>query len=71
MAGPAPTVSVDLARHQITALVPHSEWNPGSSTVRLAAGVGLWNAATNSYLLPRGGNYVVHVGCGGTARSWD
>ena len=36
--------SVDLARRQITVEVPHSEWNPGASTVRLAAGVGLWNA---------------------------
>ena len=51
--GPAPSVSVDLARHQITVLVPHGEWNPGSSTVRLAAGVGLWDAANNKYLLPR------------------
>jgi hypothetical protein len=50
--GAAPSVSVDLARRQITVEVPHSEWNPGTSTVRLAAGVGLWNAATNSYLLP-------------------
>ena len=52
VAGPAPSVSVDLARRQITVEVPHSEWNPGTSTVRLAAGVGLWNAARNSYLLP-------------------
>ena len=43
--GPAPTVGVDLARRQITVEVPHSEWNPGTSTVRLAAGVGLWNDA--------------------------
>jgi hypothetical protein len=50
--GPAPAVSVDTLRRQITVEVPHSEWNPGSSTVRLAAGVGLWNAAANSYLLP-------------------
>jgi hypothetical protein len=50
--GPAPTVSVDMVRRQITVLVPHSEWNPGTATVRLAGGVGLWNAATNSYLLP-------------------
>jgi hypothetical protein len=50
--GPAPSVSVDLVRRQITVLVPHSEWNPGNATVRLAAGVGLWNAPTNSYLLP-------------------
>jgi hypothetical protein len=50
--GPAPSVSVDLVRRQITVQVPHREWNPGSATVRLAAGVGLWNAATGSYLLP-------------------
>ncbi len=50
--GPAPSVSVDLQRRQITVEVPHSEWNPGTSTVRLAAGVGLWNAATETYLLP-------------------
>jgi hypothetical protein len=50
--GPEPTVEVNLARRQITVLVPHSEWKPGTSTVRLAAGVGLWNAATESYLLP-------------------
>jgi hypothetical protein len=50
--GPAPTVSVDLTRRQITVEVPHSDWNPGTSTVRLAAGVGLWNASANSYLLP-------------------
>jgi hypothetical protein len=50
--GPAPSVSVDLARRQITVEVAHSEWNPGSSTVRLAAGVGLWNASAGSYLLP-------------------
>jgi C-terminal binding-module, SLH-like, of glucodextranase len=52
VSGPAPSVSVDLARRQITVEVPHSEWNPGSSTVRFAAGVGLWNAASGSYLLP-------------------
>jgi hypothetical protein len=50
--GPAPSVKVDLARRQITVEVAHSEWNPGSSTVRLAAGVGLWNATAGTYLLP-------------------
>jgi hypothetical protein len=50
--GPAPTVSIDQPRHQITVEVAHSEWNPGTSTVRLAAGVGLWNQAAGSYLLP-------------------
>jgi hypothetical protein len=50
--GPAPTVSIDMARRQITVSVLHSEWSPGSSIVRLAAGVGLWNSATSKYLLP-------------------
>src|SRR5947208_798761 len=50
--GPGPSVSVDLARHQITVKVLHSEWNPGSSTVRLAAAAGLWDAAHENYLLP-------------------
>ncbi len=52
VAGPAPAVSIDLARRQITVEVPHSEWNPGTSTVRLAAGVGLWDEAAGTYLLP-------------------
>jgi hypothetical protein len=50
--GPAPAVEVNLARRQITVEVAHSEWDPGTSTVRLAAGVGLWDEATGSYLLP-------------------
>ena len=50
--GVAPSVTVDSARRQITVLVPHQDWSPGTSTVRLAAGTGLWDAATGSYLLP-------------------
>jgi hypothetical protein len=50
--GPAPKVSIDMLRRQITVTVLHSEWDPGSSVVRLAAGVGLWDSSTNSYLLP-------------------
>jgi hypothetical protein len=50
--GPAPSVSVDLARRQITATVPEKAWNPGSSIVRLAAGVGLWDTEHGKYLLP-------------------
>ena len=55
VAGPAPTVSIDLARRQITVEVPHSEWNPGTSTVRLAAGVGLWNEAAGTLPAARRG----------------
>ena len=52
VAGPAPTVTVDTYRRQIEVDVPHQDWNPGQSTVRMAMGVGLWNAATGKYLLP-------------------
>jgi dienelactone hydrolase len=50
--GPAPAVKVEMRRRQIQVEVPHSEWNPRRSTVRFAMGVGLWNGATNHYLLP-------------------
>ena len=54
VAGGAPAVSVDLERRQIELRVPHGAWNPGRQVVRLAAGVGLWNAAAGSYLAPQG-----------------
>jgi predicted esterase len=47
-----PSVSVDMTRRQITVLVPHASWDPTGQVVRLAAGVGLWNTAQNSYRLP-------------------
>jgi hypothetical protein len=49
---PAPRVTVSTVRRQIQVLVPHGAWNPGSRTVRLAAGVGLWDRAANRYLVP-------------------
>ena len=52
VSGPAPQVTVDTQRRQIEVDVPHQDWNPGQSTVRIAMGVGLWNAATGKYLLP-------------------
>lgn len=52
VAGAAPTVSLDKYRRQIEVDVPHQDWNPGQSTVRMAMGVGLWNSATGKYLLP-------------------
>jgi hypothetical protein len=50
--GPAPIVSVDLPRRQLTVEIAHGQWNPGKQTVRLAAGVGLWDATAGHYLLP-------------------
>ena len=52
---PAPQVSIDAQRRQIRVLVPHSVWNPGERTIRLAAGVGLWNRATGRYRVPAEG----------------
>ncbi len=50
--GPAPKVSISKRRRQIQVVVPHSSWNPGRRKVRLAAGVGLWDKATDGYAVP-------------------
>ncbi|HEV2981736.1 MAG TPA: hypothetical protein VGX51_09915, partial [Solirubrobacteraceae bacterium] len=63
--GPPPTVSVDVPRRQITVLVSHSQWNPGTSVVRLAAAEGLWNEATGRYLLPVAERSATQPGGGG------
>ena len=49
---PAPTASVDLSRRQIDVRIPHAAWDPGTSTVRMAAGVGLWDPTAGTYLKP-------------------
>jgi pimeloyl-ACP methyl ester carboxylesterase len=43
---------VDLTRRQIEVRIPHRAWNPRRHRVRLAAGVGLWDAEAGQYLLP-------------------
>ena len=43
---------VDMDRRQIEVRVPRRAWNPRRRAVRLAAGVGLWDAAAGQYLLP-------------------
>jgi hypothetical protein len=47
-----PTASVDTRRRQIDVRVPDSAWDPGRSTVRLAAGVGVWDASAGRYRVP-------------------
>ncbi|MFL5909111.1 MAG: hypothetical protein ACJ768_00855 [Gaiellaceae bacterium] len=49
---PAPSASVDPVRRQIDVAVPHAAWDPGTSVVRMAAGVGLWDTAASTYLKP-------------------
>lgn len=62
----APSVSVDTTRRQITVLVPHSDWNPGTGSVRLAAASGLWDKAKNAYLIPQQSADATHPGGAGT-----
>jgi hypothetical protein len=49
---PSPTVVADTFRRQYDVRIPKAAWNPGSSTVRFAAGVGLWDIAGGHYLTP-------------------
>lgn len=66
--GPSsPTVTVDTHRRQIQVLVPHSAWNPRTSVVRMEMGVGLWDRATRSYLLPGQSATATTPGGAGTA----
>jgi hypothetical protein len=50
--GGAPVASVDRERRQLEVRVPTTAWDPGASTVRLAAGVGLWDPAAGAYVVP-------------------
>lgn len=65
--GPSPRVAVSRSRHQITVLVPHKDWNPRRTTVRLAMGVGLWDSTTHRYLLPQKSATATKPGGAGTA----
>lgn len=67
VSGPPSTVSVDRKRRQIEVDVPHADWNPGQSTVRLAMGVGLWDNANGRYLLPQATADATHPGGAGAA----
>jgi predicted esterase len=65
--GPHPKVKLDPTRRQIQVEISHKAWNPRKHTVRLAMGVGLWNQATNGYLLPQATADATHPGGAGTA----
>jgi pimeloyl-ACP methyl ester carboxylesterase len=61
------TVTVDSYRRQIQVLVPHADWNPGTSVVRMELGVGLWNKSSRHYLLPGTTATATTPGGAGTA----
>src|SRR4051794_5401882 len=64
---PAPTASVDMTRRQITVVVPHAAWDPGSSKVRMTIGVGLWDPKAGAYLAPQPGNATADTPGGASA----
>lgn len=49
---PAPTVTVDTTRRQVDVRIPHAAWDPGTATVRMSMGTGLWDTTANTYLVP-------------------
>jgi hypothetical protein len=59
---PAPKVAVSKRRRQIQVRVPHRAWDPGRRTVRLAAGVGLWDKSSHGYLIPSAASDPTHPG---------
>ena len=54
---------VDRRRRQVEVRVPRKVWNPRRRAVRLAAGVGLWDAGAGQYLVP--GPSASESGAGG------
>ena len=54
-------------RHQIEVARPHAAWDPGPSSVRMAAGSGLWDAAADSYLIPAARRRRRHPGGAGAS----
>jgi hypothetical protein len=49
---PDPRVRVNRRRNQIDVRVRKRAWNPARRSIRLAAGVGLWDEAAGEYLIP-------------------
>jgi hypothetical protein len=65
--GRAPSVRLFRNRRQIEVRVSHRSWNPKRRSVRLWAGVGLWDAQNKRYLLPQATADSSHPGGAGTA----
>ncbi|HMC72655.1 MAG TPA: hypothetical protein VKJ07_26105, partial [Mycobacteriales bacterium] len=69
ISGPAVLVTADQERRQITVELPHAYWNPGDATARIAAAVGLWDRASDRYLLPGNSATATTPGGAGNASS--
>jgi hypothetical protein len=62
---PTARPTVDLTRRQVTVVVPHAAWNPGTDKVRTTVGVGLWDRDANAYLPPAPGSATATTPGGG------
>lgn len=62
------TVAVDKLRRQFEIRVPHADWSP-HGTVRLSAGVGLWDVPGDRYLIPGMSADATHPGGAGSLMS--
>ncbi len=67
--GRPPRVYLSMKRRQVTVLISHRQWNPRRRTVRLAAGVGLWDNSTGNYLVPTLTADASHPGGSGAGAS--
>jgi hypothetical protein len=56
------TVAVDVERRQVEVRVPHTAYDPGTRSVRVAAAAGLWDRAAGKFLLPRAVADATHPG---------
>ena len=61
----AASVRVDRLRRQVEIRVPHRVWDPGTTEVRTAVGVGLWDPAAGHYLAPAAGSATATTPGGG------
>jgi len=48
-----PAVTVDRERRQVEVRVPHSVFDPGTRSVRVAVAAGLWNESAGRFLVPQ------------------
>ena len=60
-------VDVDRVRRQVQLTLPHSAFDPGRKTVRLAAAAGLWDRANDRYLVPGADSTATRPGGAGDA----
>jgi hypothetical protein len=66
---PPPRIRVNVTRRQFDVRVPHSTWDPRRRTVRMAVGVGVWDAAAGRYGIPAQARSAAQPGGAGTLAS--